>query len=467
MAQKIKGRPAKDRRITAGGFTQITEERHKLDIILQSPELFHFDIGSYMSSLNSATAIDMYNRARLYDMYSSAFMTDPHLIGIHRKRLVGACRTPIEFIRNEKADDQINDLLKQPWFRRFRKEVVESEFWGFSLLQFYLNLDGSIGFDSIPRKHYDPVRQLIMRYQSDCDGAPIDAFTNTLLIGDEPRSLGVMSAVIPYVLYKRGDIGDWAQFCQIFGMPIREYTYDAGDEEARKRLIADARKQGANAVYIHPADSSLQLHESGNKSGSSDLYSNFADKCDSQMSIAILGNTLTTDAKATGTQALGTVHKQEEDEIKEEDEALILAVLNSAQMRKILANLGFNVENGEFRFIEVKNVDKRTQLDVVTKLMEHGLPVDDDYLYDTFDIDKPAEYDAMKAEAQKKADEKAAQQQALMQKLQGDNKNNQPQKQAKTKDNQQEPSDDLSTSFWNRVKSFFSEAPQDGADFPF
>ena len=76
------------------------------------------------------------------------------------------------------------------------------------------------------------------------------------------------------------------------------------------------------------------------------------------MSIAVLGNTLTTDAKATGTQALGTVHKQEEDEIKDEDQALILAVLNSAQMRKILANLGYNVEGGEFRFIEVKDIDK-------------------------------------------------------------------------------------------------------------
>lgn len=453
MAQKPKGRPAKDRRITAGGFTQITEERRRLDIILQSPELFHFDIGSYMNSLQSATAIDMYSRIRLYDMYSSAFMTDPHLIGIHRKRLVGACRTPIEFIRNEKADDQINELLKQPWFRKFRKEVVESEFWGFSLLQFYHDADGSIDFDSIPRKHYDPVQKIVLRYQSDTDGAPLDMFSNTLVIGNDPRSLGIMSAVMPYVLYKRGNIGDWAQFCQIFGMPIREYTYDAGDEEARRRLVEDARKQGANAVYIHPEGSTLTLHESGNKSGSSDLYNNFSDKCDSQMSIAILGNTLTTDAKATGTQALGTVHKQEEDEIKDEDQALILSVLNSAHMRKILASLGYNVEGGEFRFIEVKDIDKTVQLQVVTQMMDRGLPIDDDYLYDTFDIDKPANYDQMKAEAQKKADEKAAQQQAVMQELQKQGKSN--------------PKNEAEVSFWNKVKGFFSEAPQDGADCPF
>lgn len=459
MAQKPKGRPAKDRRITAGGFTQITEERRRLDIILQSPELFHFDIGSYMNSLQSATAIDMYSRIRLYDMYSSAFMTDPHLIGIHRKRLVGACRTPIEFIRNEKADDQINELLKQPWFRRFRKEVVESEFWGFSLLQFYRDIDGNIDFDSIDRKHYDPVQKIVLRYQSDTDGAPLELFSNTLVIGNDPRGLGIMSAVMPYVLYKRGNIGDWAQFCQIFGMPIREYTYDAGDEEARRRLVEDARKQGANAVYIHPEGSTLTLHESGNKSGSSDLYNNFSDKCDSQMSIAILGNTLTTDAKATGTQALGTVHKQEEDEIKDEDQALILSVLNSAHMRKILASLGYNVEGGEFRFIEVKDIDKTVQLQVVTQMMDRGLPIDDDYLYDTFDIDKPANYDQMKAEAQKKADEKAAQQQAVMRKMQ--------ERDAEALMNGEVPRDTDPRTFWNRVKSFFSDAPQDGADCPF
>ena len=292
-----------------------------------------------MMALNSATAIDMYNRATLYDMYSSAFKTDPHLIGIHRKRLVGACRTPIEFIRNEQSDNDINDLLKQSWFRKFRKEIVKSEFWGFSLMQFYKNADGSIGFDSIDRKHYDPVREVILRYQSDNEGTPIDAFSNTIVVGDEPRELGIMSAIMPYVLYKRGNIGDWAQFCQIFGMPIREYTYDAGDEDARRRLIEDARKQGANAVYIHPEGSSLTLHESGNKSGSSDLYNNFSDKCDAQMSIAVLGNTLTTDAKATGTQALGTVHQDEEDEIKEDDQALILSVLNSAQMNRIFARI--------------------------------------------------------------------------------------------------------------------------------
>lgn len=463
MGKKPKGRPAKDKRIQAGGYAQITPERQRLDILLQAPELFHFDIAAYMRSLHSATAIDMYNRATLYDMYQSAFLTDPHLFGITRKRLVGACRTPVEFVRNNKPDDTVNAALKQPWFRRFRKDVVKSELWGFSLLQFYHEADGTINYDSIARKHYDPVKQVVLRFQSDVNGVPIEAFSNTLVVGDDPRGVGLMSAIMPYVLYKRGNMGDWAQFCQIFGMPIREYTYDAGDEEARRRLLEDARRQGANAVYIHPKDSALNIIESGNKTGSSDLYKDFTAECDSQMSIAMLGNTLTTDAKATGTQALGTVHQEEENEIKEEDEALILSVLNSSRMFRILQALGLNVEGGEFRFIEAKNVDKTAQLNAVTQLHEKlGLPIDDDYLYDTFDIDKPENYDQLKAEAIKKAEERQARQDEMMRKLQEGEDGKKGKKPAVP-----EPKDEADVTFWNKVKGFFSGAPQAGADCPF
>lgn len=450
MAKKQK------RRIEAGGFTQL-DSRHKLDILLQAPELFHFDIGSYMSSLESATAIDMYNRCKLYDMYNSAFLTDPHLIGVTRKRLVGACRTPIEFVRNNKPDDTINALLRQPWFRNFRKDVVSSELWGFTLLQFWTDEEGHISYDLINRKHFDPIKGVILRYQQDVEGIDLEEYDNTIVIGDNPRGLGLMSAIMPYILYKRGNMGDWAQFCQIFGMPIREYTYDAGDEEARRRLLQDARKQGANAVYIHPKDSALNIIESGNKTGSSDLYKNFNEECDTQISIAMLGNTLTTDAKSTGTQALGTVHQQEEDEIKEDDEALILSVLNSSKMMEILTNLGMNVQGGEFRFVDSKNVDKTVQLQVVTQLSEKlGLPIGDDYLYETFDITKPEDYDAIKAIQEQKAAERKEREDKMLQQLQGG-------KNGKQSPQDGEPSNQFGE-FWDKVRDFFVQAPGTGAD---
>ena len=132
-------------------------------------------------------------------------------------------------------------------------------------------------------------------------------------------------------------------------------------------------------------------------------------------------------------------------------------------MFKILEALGFNVEGGEFRFIEAKNIDKTVQLNAVTQLHEKlGLPIDDDYLYDTFDIDKPENYDQLKAEAIKKAEERQARQEQMMQKLQDEGKG----KNGK-KPQVPEPQNQAEANFWNKVKGFFSAAPQDGADCPF
>ena len=440
-----RGRPAKARKITSGGITQLSEERTRLDIILQSPEIFHFDISSYMRSLESASAIDCYSRSRLYDMYGSALL-DLHLSGVIEKRLIGVSRIPIEFRRDGKPDEGVNEHLKSPWFRRFVKDVLWSKFWGFSLFQFYRDSHGWISYDLIDRKHYDPVRREILRYETDSSGVPLEGFGNTLYVGDDPRGLGLLAKLVPVVLYKRGNMGDWAEFCQIFGMPIREYTYDAGDEEARARLLADAKQQGANAVYIHPKDSVLNLVESGNKSGTVDLYERFHGMCNTEISIAVLGNTLTTDAKSTGTQALGKVHQDEEDQMKEDDRDFVLDVLNY-DMADIFTALGIDTTGGEFTYVSAKKVDKTVQINVVEKLSAMGLPISDDYLYETFEIDKPEDYDSRKAEIT--AEKQAARdvQDAFEQRLNG------------IREKDEKPG----SSLVNRLRGFFARAPQDGA----
>lgn len=279
------------------------------------------------------------------------------------------------------------------------------------------------------------------------DGVPIDDFPDMLFVGSE-RDLGIYAELLPAVLYKRGDMSDWAQFCNIFGMPIREYTYDAGDEDARRRVIADARRQGANAAYIHPKESELKLVEAGNKTGSSDLYRTFAEYWDSKMSIRVLGNTLTTDAKSTGTQALGSVHKEEEDEMNSDDRDFILDILNY-DMRPIFASLGFNVEGGEFVYAKKDKINPAQQIDIVQKLSSMGLPIDDDYLYETFCVAKPDNYKQLKEE---KEAAKAAFREQLGLQVNDDEKK----KQDKNTDK---------TAFKQHLKSFFGLAPDKGAHF--
>lgn len=434
------------RQITQGGM-RVPNGQRLPDVVLQMPEIFLFDMNAYMASVVSARSIDYSNRTRLFDMYESALL-DLHLSGVIAKRLRGVTRFPVEFQRDGTPDDTINEQMRSPWFKQLRKDLIMSEFWGFTLVQFYLDDDGNIRYDLIDRKHYDPVQKQLLKFQGDQQGIPIENFPNCLFVGTE-RGLGIFAELMPAVLYKRGDMADWAQFCNIFGMPIREYTYDAGDETARKRLIADARRQGSNAVYIHPKDSELTLIEAGNKTGSSDLYKTLADYWDSKISIRVLGNTLTTDAKETGTQALGQVHKEEEDDMNADDREFILDVLNY-QMKPIFASLGFNVEGGRFVYARKERLEPTQQLNIVRGLHDIGLPLDDDWLYDTFSVARPKDYDKQKAEAQ-------AQKEAIRSAL-NEQQNEPPQKGNLNTDKK---------AFKNRLSRFFAIAPDSGADTDF
>ena len=443
MNRKKKNSP-KQGKIIQGGML-VPQGMRQPDIVLQMPEIFMFDMNAYMQSVKAAKGIDFSNRARLYDMYDSASL-DLHLSGVIAKRMRGVTKIPIEFRRNGVPDDEINKQIKSPWFKQLRKDLVMSEFWGFTLVQFYRNDEGNIRYDLINRKHYDPIHRKLLKYQGSMDGVSIDDFPDMLFVGSE-RDLGIYAELLPAVLYKRGDMSDWAQFCNIFGMPVREYTYDAGDEEARRRVIADARRQGANAAYIHPKESELKLVEAGNKTGSSDLYRTFAEYWDSKMSIRVLGNTLTTDAKSTGTQALGSVHKEEEDEMNSDDRDFILDILNY-DMRPIFASLGFNVEGGEFVYAKKDKINPAQQIDIVQKLSSMGLPIDDDYLYETFCVAKPDNYKQLKEE---KEAAKAAFREQLGLQVNDDDKK----KQDKNTDK---------TAFKQHLRSFFGLAPDKGAN---
>ena len=74
-------------KIIQGGYISQPGLRQP-DVVLQMPELFHFDLNAYMNAVNSASSIDYSNRVRLYDMYESARF-DLHFSGVMDKRLRG------------------------------------------------------------------------------------------------------------------------------------------------------------------------------------------------------------------------------------------------------------------------------------------------------------------------------------------------------------------------------------------
>lgn len=380
-------------KITQSGNLPRPGQKGPATIILTQPRRFGIDIADYMLAVRAFENVDYSRRFRLYDLFSDILM-DTHLTSVIEKRKNAALASSIEFRRNGKPDEKVNKQIRSPWFRKFIGDILDAKFWGFSLVQFYRKGEW-VNYDLIPRKHVDPVRRLILRHQTDTTGTSWDEYPDLLFIGS-PDDPGLLVKAAIWVIYKRNDVADWAQFAEVFGAPIREYTYPTDDDEARQKALDDADSTGSLSVFVHAEDTALKLVEAANKTGSADLYDKLCERCNNEISKLFLGNTLTTEASDKGTQALGTVHKDVEEKVTLSDRQDILDVLNY-DMADIFAMLGIDTTGGEFCYPEKKLIEPEKKMSILTQLRTNfNLPVGDDYLYEEFGIEKPANYNELK-----------------------------------------------------------------------
>ena len=385
------------KRITSGGNIPNRGQNTPNTIVLTQPKRFGIDIADFMAAVRAAEGVDYSIRYKLYDLYTD-IMQDTHLTSVIDKRVQSVLSSNIEFQSNGKPDEQINELIRSPWFTRCVEDILAARWWGFSLMQFYK--DGEwLDYNLIPRKHVDPIKRQILRRQTDIIGIPWEEYKDLLFVGDKD-DLGVLFKAAPWVIYKRNNVADWAQFAEIFGMPIREYIYETDDNEARQKAYEDSKNSGSLSVFIHAKDTELLLKEAGNKTGSADLYERFCERCNSEISKLILGNTLTTEASEKGTQALGTVQKKGEDKKIQADRRYVLNVLNY-DMTDIFLAMGINTAGGEFYFPEPKEVDLAAKMNIFSQAKTtFNLPMSDDQLYEEFGIVKPDNYDELKAKSE-------------------------------------------------------------------
>lgn len=205
--------PHSKQRITEG--SNVT--RPGATIILTQPQRFGIGLDDYMQGIRSFENVDFTQRVRIYDIYSESLM-DPHLFSVIQKRKSGVLGRKIEFRRNGMPDDKVNEQISSPWFLRFLEDALDAQYWGFTLVQFYINDKGWIDYYLVPRKHVDPVLRIIKTRQNDITGESFDEYPDLLMIrGKEP--LGVLARCAPYVIYKRGTVGDWAQFSELLACP--------------------------------------------------------------------------------------------------------------------------------------------------------------------------------------------------------------------------------------------------------
>lgn len=120
------------------------------------------------------------------------------------------------------------------------------------------------------------------------------------------RALGVL------FLVRKWGWRDWARFSEVHGLPIRVIEVPAGaSEDDKAAMEADVANIGSEAVIRVATDENgkgfgIKLVEANSQSWEG--FQKLIEKADECIAVAVLGQNLTTSAKAGGSYALGNVH---------------------------------------------------------------------------------------------------------------------------------------------------------------
>jgi phage gp29-like protein len=206
---------------------------------------------------------------------------------------------------------------------------------------------------------------------------------------EDPWGLGLGSRLFWPVFFKRQGIGFWLSGLEKFGQPTALGKYPAGTSETDlQTLLAALTAIASEAGVAVPDGMAVELLEA-KRNGSFDGYEALARYMDEDISKAVLGQTLTTSAGASGSRALGQVHNEVRLELTKGDADLLSDTLNASLVRWIVdLNMpGYAASGLPYPMVwwdvaEPEDLVQRAERD--TKVRALGFRPTQDYVTDTY-----------------------------------------------------------------------------------
>ena len=192
-------------------------------------------------------------------------------------------------------------------------------------------------------------------------------------------------------LFKNYTLKDWVRFAEAYGMPIRIGKFEPGasDKDMDALWTAVANVVPDMAAII-PASMEIEFEGENSVQGRSEIYKDLVGYIDNQLSIAVLGQTLTTEAGDRGARSLGEVHDLVRRDIEHSDGRQLAATLRRDLITPMVAlNRG---ERDEYPRVVIEREtppDRQAIAEALDKLVPLGLKVKADEVRQIMGFEMP------------------------------------------------------------------------------
>lgn len=285
-----------------------------------------------------------------------------------------------------KTDEKATQAIKDSGiYETITEAIVESLFYGYSVIELQKDRSGLLRAVSIPRENIEPTQGLFLPDCTSDSGAihyrDLREYGKTILeVIPKTDDLGFINKAVPYVLIKKFAFSCWSEFCEIFGMPPRVLKTNTQDSTMLDRAETMMREIGSAAYFIIDTNEELDFGQGVQSNG--DVYSNLISKCDSQISLINLAAVIGQDTQN------GNYSKEESsakltDAVIAADKRLVEQTFNR-QVLPALAALGVIKDGLRLQITKSKDIEALWSKTV------QALPyydIDPKWIKDTFGIE--------------------------------------------------------------------------------
>lgn len=326
------------------------------------------DVAAWRRAWQQALSVDNPQRGRLYDIYRDA-LVDSHLSGCigQRKGLVTAmsfCLKGPDGVRDEAACH----YLEQEWFSKLVDLVLDSRYWGHSLIELgdlTRDGDGCLTYDGVTllrREHVVPEYHRVLRSEGETWHQGIDwtggAYTDWLIEAGDRHDLGLLLKAAPHAISKKNALAYWDTFAEIFGMPIRIARTNVRDEKELRRTEQMLEEMSSAFWGLFAEGTDIEIKES-TKGDAFNVYDRRVDRANSELSKLVLGQTMTIEDGSSLSQS--ETHLKVLENLVRGDARMVRDVVNNQLLPRMVKH-GFKVEGLRFDWNESVDYTPEQQL---------------------------------------------------------------------------------------------------------
>jgi hypothetical protein len=266
-------------------------------------------------------------------------------------------------------DEDMAKLFNAKWFYDFQNLALDSIFWGFSLVQFGPVINDAFEYANlVPRIYVVPEFDLVRPNTATViEGIKFTEppYNNWAIGVGDKKNLGLGMYLAPYVIWKKNSMAAWAEFAEIFGSPVRIGKTDVRDETTRKNMENMMKNMSVASWAVLDLNDNIDLVQAS-RTDAYQVFDKMVERCNSEITKIILGQTGTTDEKAYSGSA--GVHENVAAMIAKQDLVNMEFVING-QLIPMMIRLGFPLQGYKFEYDATEQLSMLDQLEIDKALM--------------------------------------------------------------------------------------------------